>query len=244
MVVLVTQWSTFGDSVIGPGHVLESKPNQDAWISFRFGPSVGIAISDGVGSKKLANFGSRAACRAVKLAVRKQVFTNQMPAVSEFVANVSRYWLEALGPIDPDEASATCLFAYTTGTDSVVAGALGDGCIAIVGKGESVRVISPDKTSGFLNSTRALSCTTHDRDWKTIEIPKREVKAVIMFTDGIADDLEDVTGFAREICSQSEEIPDLVASRHLRTMLNSWPVPKHTDDKTLACLIRKIRNDN
>jgi len=147
--------------------------------------------------------------------------------------------LEALGPIDPDEASATCLFAYTTSTDSVVAGALGDGCIAIVGKGESVRVISPDKTSGFLNSTRALSRTTNDRDWTTIEIPKREVKAVIMFTDGIADDLEDVTGFAREICSQSEEIPDLVSSRQLRMMLSSWPVPKHTDDKTLACLIRK-----
>jgi serine/threonine protein phosphatase PrpC len=239
VVVLVTRWGTFGDSLIGPGHVLESKPNQDAWSSFRFGPSVGIVISDGLGSKKLANFGSKAACRAVKSAVRKQVVTNQTTAASELVANVSRSWLEALGPIDPDEASATCLFAYTTSTDSVVAGALGDGCIAIVGKGESVRVISPDKTSGFLNSTRALSRTTNDRDWTTIEIPKREVKAVIMFTDGIADDLEDVTGFAREICSQSEEIPDLVSSRQLRMMLSSWPVPKHTDDKTLACLIRK-----
>ena len=235
----MTRWGTFGDSLIGPGHVLESKPNQDAWSSFRFGPSVGIVISDGLGSKKLANFGSKAACRAVKSAVRKQVVTNQTTAPSELVANVSRSWLEALGPIDPDEASATCLFAYTTSTDSVVAGALGDGCIAIVGKGESVRVISPDKTSGFLNSTRALSRTTNDRDWTTIEIPKREVKAVIMFTDGIADDLEDVTGFAREICSQSEEIPDLVSSRQLRMMLSSWPVPKHTDDKTLACLIRK-----
>ncbi len=235
----MTRWGTFGDSLIGPGHVLESKPNQDAWDSFRFGSSVGIVISDGLGSKKLANFGSKAACRAVKSAVRKQVVTNQTTAASELVANISRCWLEALGPIDPDEASATCLFAYSTTRDSVVAGALGDGCIAIVGNGGSVRVISPDKTSGFLNSTRALSRTTDYRDWTTIEIPKREVKAVIMFTDGIADDLEDVTGFSREICSQSEEISDLVSSRHLRTMLSSWPVPKHTDDKTLACLIRK-----
>jgi len=244
MVGTVTQWRTFGASIIGPGHILESKPNQDAWTSFRFKASIGIAVSDGLGSKKLANFGSRAACQAVRRAVRKQSRTRSSAGANEIVRDISTSWLEALGPIDPADAAATCLFAYTTSTGSVAVGALGDGSIAIVGVDKSVRIISSDKSGGFLNSTQALSRVTEDKQWKTIEVSAREVEAVILFTDGVADDLDDVPGFALEISSQSSALPDLVASRLVRTMLNSWPVPKHTDDKSLACLTRRRHFDD
>ena len=33
------------------------------------------------------------------------------------------------------------------------------------------------------------------------------------------------------------------ASRHVRAMLESWPTPKHSDDKTLACLCRTEATD-
>lgn len=237
-------WRTFGASVIGPGHVLESKPNQDAWTSFRSNTSIGIAVSDGLGSKRLSDFGSKAACRAVKQAVRKKFLSQNAVQASRVLSEISRGWLSALGPIEPEDAAATCLFAYTTIEESVVIGALGDGAIAVVGVDKSVRVVSADKSHGFLNTTHALNRFTEERNWKTVEISATEVEAVVLFTDGVADDLEDVSGFALEISERSMTLPDLVASRLVRTMLNSWPVPKHSDDKSLACLTRRRHLDD
>lgn len=243
MACAVNEWRTFGASIIGPGHVLESKPNQDAWTSFRFGPSVGVAVSDGLGSKKLSNFGSKAACRAVRRAVRKMALTRNAVRDELIISDVYQSWLDALGSIDPADAAATCLFAYTTDQDSVVVGALGDGCIAVVGVDSSVRIVSSDKSSGFLNSTQALCQVTERKHWKTAEFSQRQVQAVVLCSDGVADDLDDVPGFALEISNQSSALPDLVASRLVRKMLNSWPVPKHTDDKSLACLTRRRHFD-
>ncbi len=61
----MTLWKSFGASVLGPSHITEGLPNQDAWMSFHHTWGDGIVVSDGVGSKPFSNFGSDAGCLAV-----------------------------------------------------------------------------------------------------------------------------------------------------------------------------------
>lgn len=224
--------------MVGPGHIMERRLNQDAWISFRTKDGIGIAVSDGLGSKSLSNFGSRAACRAVRLAAKNTENERRVLSTEHVASQIKSFWLDALGPIDPNEAGATCLFAYTNSGDFVV-GALGDGCIAVISRDNSIKVLEVDKSRDFLNSTNALSPKTQVTNWRLAKYPARDVEAVIIMSDGIADDLVDVPGFAREVCLKVQCLPDFVVTRHLRTMLGSWNVPKHSDDKSIACLIRR-----
>ena len=55
-----------GISVKGPLHVKEKIPNQDSFLCFKsFGFTL-LVISDGLGSKKYSDFGSKMVCLAVK----------------------------------------------------------------------------------------------------------------------------------------------------------------------------------
>ncbi|MBX3360406.1 MAG: VWA domain-containing protein [Phycisphaeraceae bacterium] len=58
---------TIGASIAGPRHVREGRANQDTWASCRLPQGVVLVVSDGVGSCRYAEIGSRAACRAVEM---------------------------------------------------------------------------------------------------------------------------------------------------------------------------------
>ena len=58
-------WKAFSASVIGPAHIEAGLPNQDA-VKTKITEQIAIAVvSDGVGSEKKADIGSKNACHAV-----------------------------------------------------------------------------------------------------------------------------------------------------------------------------------
>ena len=50
-------------------------------------------------------------------------------------------------------------------------------------------------------------------------------------------------GFIKGFAESSAEMATIVAAREAKDMLENWPTPKHTDDKTIACLLRKEAED-
>lgn len=231
-------WKSFGASVRGPWHIATGKPNQDAWRSFHNVWSDGIVSSDGLGSKPLSNLGSDAACLAVACAAK--ACRGRYGIDYEFLFDqIKTNWLSLILPLEPRDCAATCMFALRLGDGVIRLGMLGDGLAAAVKIDGSIVSLSDDKSQGFSNITVALSPNVMAKDWRHLSVPEEECIAVLLCTDGVADDLDNVEGFVKGFIDAHRDLAAVSASRHIREMLENWPTPKHSDDKTIACLLRE-----
>lgn len=239
-------WTSFGASVIGPGHIAAGKPNQDSWGSFSYGFCTGIAVSDGLGSKDYSQFGSAAACAAIERAAFRMWIEGDDAPDETFLDNVRDYWLERIAPLEPRSAAATCLFGIVFNS-TVWIGQLGDGCAAIVRKDGKVTILSDNKADSFSNITDSLTANVTANKWRITCVPESECSAIVLCTDGVSDDIEgqnNLEGFVKGFASFSAGLATAAAAREARAMLDNWPTPKHTDDKTIACLLRKEASDD
>ncbi|MDR2596006.1 MAG: protein phosphatase 2C domain-containing protein [Treponema sp.] len=238
----MTLWKSFGASVIGPGHIREGKPNQDAWKAFHNTWGDGVIVSDGLGSKTYSDFGSSAACRAVTCAVyacRDKKEIDQTFLYDKIKSN----WLSFIAPLESRDCSATCLFAFRLSDGLIRTGMLGDGLIAVLKNDDTVLSLAEDKANGFSNITSALSEKTTDKEWRFQTLQEELCRAVLLCTDGVSDDLTDTDAFIRGFITHAVDSACVSASRNTRIMLEDWPVPKHSDDKTIACLFRREPED-
>ena len=122
-------------------------------------------------------------------------------------------------------------------------GMLGDGLAAAVKADGSVVSLFEDKTEGFSNITSALSPNACSEDWRHLSLQEEECDAVLLCTDGVADDLENGGEFVKGFIEAHRALATVSANRHTRAMLENWPTPKHSDDKTIACLCREEAAD-
>lgn len=231
-------WKSFGASVRGPGHLATGTPNQDAWASFHHAWGDGIVISDGLGSKPFSNIGSAAACRAVECAAHRCCDKSEID--HDFVSHcIKTNWLSLISPLEPRDCAATCLFAFRLGDGAIHIGMLGDGLAAAVKSNGSVVSLSEDKSQGFSNITTALSLNVSAKDWRHLSLLEEDCVAILLCTDGVSDDLENVDGFVTGVIEAHRHVAAVRSSQHIREMLENWPTPKHSDDKTIACLYRE-----
>lgn len=228
-------WKSFGTSVRGPGHVRSGTPNQDSFLTLRRRWGDVVVVSDGVGSHKTSEYGSRAACLSVYYAAQEWKDTNTDTLISSIQSN----WLSFIRPFDPQKSAATCLFAIRRNTD-IILGMLGDGLISVLRRDGSYFEIIENKDVCFSNQTSALSEKTQIDSWHLIKIDPNVCNAILLCTDGVADDLlpNKRIDFIRHIYEQSKKYSICKIYRELKSMLENWPVPKHSDDKTIACLFR------
>lgn len=234
----MTVWKSFGASVRGPGHIITGTPNQDAWASFHHTWGDGIVISDGVGSKPFSNFGSKAACLATESVA--EICWGNVEINRDFLLNgIKTHWLSRIAPLEPRDCAATCLFALRIGDGAIHLGMLGDGLVAAIKSDGAVVSLSEDKSQGFSNVTDALSSNISPKDWRYLSLLEEECTAFLLCTDGVADDLDDVDGFAVGFVEAHRHLAVMSANRHIREMLENWPTPKHSDDKTISCLCRE-----
>ena len=231
----MTLWKSFGASVPGPAHLAAGLPNQDAWAAFHREGGDGIVVSDGLGSKPFSSFGSNAACQAVAQAFRSRTEADPAPLLQRITSN----WLSLVAPLEPRDCAATCLFAFRAGNGVIHLGMLGDGLVAAIRSDGSVMSLADDKSQGFSNITAALSQRVSERDWQVASLPERDCLAILLCSDGVADDLEDIPGFVTGLIDAHRSLAPVTASRRLQAMLEKWPTPKHSDDKTIACLCRE-----
>lgn len=230
-------WKSFGASVRGPGHVATGKPNEDAWASFHHAWGDGIVVSDGLGSKPFAEFGSKAACLAVAYAVN--ACRNKGAGGHDLIFDcINANWLSLVSPLEPDDCAATCLFAYRLGDGAIHLGRIGDGLSAAVTDNGSIVHLPDENSHGFSNITVGLSPKTSSKDWRYLSLPEEQCVAVLLCTDGVADDLENVDGFVTAFIAAHRTLAAERANRCAHEMLANWPTPKHSDDKTIACLCR------
>ncbi|WHV79583.1 PP2C family serine/threonine-protein phosphatase [Pseudomonas aeruginosa] len=234
----MTSWKSFGASVPGPAHLAAGTPNQDAWTAFHRGWGDGIVVSDGLGSKPFSSIGSKAACQAVAQAA--QACRSRTEAdLPSLLQRITSTWLSLVAPLEPRDCAATCLFAFRAENGVIHLGMLGDGLVAAIRSNGSVMYLADDKSQGFSNITAALSHRVAERDWQVASLPEQDCLAILLCSDGVADDLEDIPGFVTGVIEAHRSLAAVTANQRLQVMLENWPTPKHSDDKTIACLCRE-----
>ena len=231
-------WASFSASVVGPAHLLYGTPNQDSVLIRWLKNAVVAVVSDGLGSHEYADVGSRTACLAV-VAAAKQWLSNSKREPFDLLRLIQTLWLMKLRPVAPEKAGATCLFVIAESSGLVTTGRLGDGLILVDAAIGELSALEETK-HGFANQTSVLSDggILKQWEWQTLHIEKSG-GCICLMTDGISEDLdrkklEMVPNIFRQL---SEKSPSY-SQRYLKRELTTWTTPHHTDDKTIAALLR------
>lgn len=170
-----------------------------------------------------------------------------------FLKLLQSTWLGMLAPYTAADCRCTCLLAiHLRRQQRIAVMQLGDGLIAALAEAEKnpdggVVSFPVDAALGsgeekeFANVTTGLGDTLHIERWRSAWLPVSNCRAIVLCTDGVADDLKGesrhlfMTDFVASFAHMSKRHRSLA----IRQVLTDWPVPKHTDDKTLACLYFK-----
>lgn len=238
-------WNIWGASVTGPMHLDLGLPNQDSWMSRHYSWGEVVAVSDGLGSRPRSEVGSQAACLSVFEAA-KAYRRNPEAGVEDILRLVHSHWLVKIAPYEPSECSATCLFVIRTNGNCLLA-QLGDGLIAAYGTDSRESILLIDrKQDSFSNLTHSLGNRFKPNQWQCRTVAAESFKAFVLCTDGISDDLiiDRQIDFTRELYLTYSECGYQKRTHEVYRWLKDWPVPGHSDDKTIACLFRKERHPN
>lgn len=240
--MVMDKWKIFGASVRGPGHIRSGLPNQDAFKIYRSSWGEIAIVSDGVGSHRTSEYGSQAACRAVIRAARS--WRKKGECIDFLLTDILQNWLIEVEPFSPEESSATCLFVIRPRKGKIVLGMLGDGLVALLKTDGAYEELIDNKEDNFSNQTIALSRNIRVAHWRTLEIDLEKCCAIVLCSDGVADDLlpDRRADFVRNLYEQGQKHAVVTLAREVRKMLENWPVPKHSDDKSLVCMCRPQEN--
>ena len=225
-----------GASVIGPAHIKRNLPNQDSFLVKRGRKYTLMVVSDGMGSKPFADVGSSAACRAVLKGVQNIVAGKDgATSLDALLANILAGWKEMVKPHEPAECSATCLFVFATNR-KILTARLGDGMVCLLGKSaEKDSFSGDDEDDTFSNATQSLSDSRAASEFVVKIYDRADFCGVVMSSDGISSDMKSgqEIPFARDLFKEIEKKFFWNRRKFLQKMMEQWPVPHHTDDKTI-----------
>jgi serine/threonine protein phosphatase PrpC len=219
-------------SLIGPGHLQDRTPNQDAVASNQRNGFWAVAVADGLGSRKRADIGSKLATNLAVSICLTQPFD---VLERELISTIYTEWLNALKAknILPDEAATTLLFVWGDSTGRFRYFQLGDGLIS-----SSKYVYSYPNFKDFSNQTTALGISKKFSDWLVgTNKLTNSLESLYLMTDGISEDISDHIGFCSLLHSSAKGKSTRAIKKKLIKLFKAWRTPFHTDDKTLAMVI-------
>lgn len=161
---------------------------------------------------------------------------------SDFLQQLYFRWYELIAPHEAKDCNTTCLFAvHWPKLHIVLVGQLGDGMVAINSHNQTQVLFEADNKA-FANFTYGLGNVLNFNLWRLMWIHEEQLNAVMLTTDGVADDLQHELRplFVSDILQGSLSQSYAEFYKDLEQMLINWPTPMHSDDKTIACLIDRI----
>lgn len=176
-------------SDIGSNHRMNCMPNQDSVGYKCVGDDFVMVISDGVGSCKEAETGSKCVVDATIRLFLEMEESSRFSVNHEMAEALISFWKDSIGDKPLDEYCATVKAVIKIGSVAKVI-SLGDGFIAITSNGMSVT--SPVEEENFINETKCMSPFVSSKDiWiGDFYFDKDASYTVFCCTDGVANNLQ------------------------------------------------------
>lgn len=221
-------------TAIGPAHIEQNIPNQDS-VKFKVhNGDWAIAVADGMGSRISSHIGSKL---AVNIAVDTCLASIFSISDKEVVTKIYSSWLSQLSAkkITTNDAVTTLLFAWGNSSGEYRYFQLGDGEIV-----SNIHRFTTSKDSNFSNETTGLGLSKKFSDWSIGKSNlSTDEKGLVLMTDGISEDIDDHVGFCGTIINYAKNKSRRLTKNKLAKLIENWPTPYHTDDKTIAVVILK-----
>lgn len=227
-------------SVRGMLHEDGNIPNQDAYSVKKYKFGTILVVSDGLGSKKHSDIGSKAVGKAINKAVQ---IWNEYPQkdIRLLLPLMVSIWNIEIFPFTQKECGATCLFAIISNDGHVYVGQLGDGNIYISIEDELQLV--REKEDDFTNLTVCMGGFSSYSDWclKVFYVGNKPF-GIVMMTDGVSETIiedkkiEFISLLFRRL-SECENLPK--RNNLIYKVLSEWNPVSAGDDRTLICYRRR-----
>lgn len=223
----------------GVSHRINHISNQDAVEYFVMDDDYMLAVSDGVGSCKKAEVGSKAAILAVKevfILVKNKKISED---ITEITDNIIAKWHLLLKGEKPNECCATLKAAMKLGS-VILLFSIGDGILAISSAG--MRISSPVESNLFTNQTTCLNeIVSAENIWKSVFKLDTQVPYVVFAcSDGVANGIQE--GREMELI---EEIENGTEANELQTELENllMEISEYSsDDRTVGVVKYERKN--
>lgn len=218
-------------SEVGFTHLRNSQRNQDSSGFYYIDDDFVIIVSDGVGTCKNAELGSRFAVETC-LKVFREMVENQLMQENEIIIEkIIQIWESMINDNNTDDYCTTLQGVFKIGNKAKII-SLGDGFTAISSDGFHLK--SPTDNTYFANITTSLCSTVKKSDFwiSDFNLDTNKSYAIVCCTDGIANGITP----GSEI-KLTNEIEKNVNCKELRKTLEDFIVELSEysyDDKTVG----------
>lgn len=227
-------------SVRGMLHEAENIPNQDAYSVKKYKFGTILTVSDGLGSKKYSDYGSKAVGKAVEKAVQLWNVYKEKD-IRLLLPLIVSIWNMEIYPYSQKDCGATCLFAIIEKDGFVYLGQLGDGSI-YVSVNDELQLVR-EKDDDFANLTVCMGGFMSYADWSLKKIYAGDKPlGIVMMTDGASETIidEKKETFIRLLFRRLSERENLSKRNNfIYKILSEWNPVSAGDDRTLICYRRR-----
>ena len=217
------------DSVKGQGKI----ENQDSYKVLFQDETLVIALADGLGS---ASFSKEGADKAVSIATQMLLHEKKLGSVSALLFSE---WKDGLSG-ELSLYDTTLKFLKLT-PESLFAGGVGDGIIALRNKG-TIEHFSPEHT--FSNQTDSLLSFDLKGKFLIYSFPAHDIDFALLTTDGISEDLDlsQLEDFVKESSNSILQNAEGF-EKEFHDLLNNWPIKTNQDDKTGIFVVKETEHE-
>lgn len=208
--------------------------NQDSFRVGAFPYGHFIAVSDGVGSNRYSQIGSKGFCQACYELLHSEGALTLLGDKSLLCLRIHSLWLEQLEGYAVEDCYATALLAVET-EHCVTFLRLGDGFLAGVWEEETL-ILYDEKENSAYNYTDSLWEEFSLDQWEFVIRSKEGLRGIVASTDGLimTHEKENYQMFANDLVNGYQTDSSEEIEAHLPSWVEPW---ESADDKTIALLL-------
>lgn len=225
---------TGGISCIGSYHEI----NQDYCICSSVGDGFVLVLSDGVGSKKYSQMGSKFICEIICKEFEHEDKKLRDIHWETFLKKCHLKWVDSLIEFDVNQCYATMLVLIVQ-NDHLKAARLGDGFLSIM-IDKQIHILMDRKAEYFANETDCLTPMFDTEHLEVFEADFDRFAGAIACSDGIEIGTMrsvDITAFTRDFLFEYSKVTAEESASEILGWVSEWP---GIDDKTIAYLISEV----
>ncbi len=212
--------------------------NQDSFICKSVINGYILVLSDGMGSKKFSQIGSKAICEVLIQEFEDESVPLKRLDWITFLKKCHKKWIDNLKEYDITQCYATMLVLMVQ-DKYLKAARLGDGFLSIL-VDDTDYILMDQKEDYFANETDCLMAEFDDECLEVLELNFERFIGAVACSDGIEIGVmkeEEIRLFTNDFIYEYAKIPADEGKKDIEGWVSSWP---GMDDKTIAYMIEEV----